>query len=129
MLVRDIMQSDVKTISAFATLREAMRQMSENGVRALVVEKKEPSDAYGILTYGNILRTIFAEEGDIDLINVYDVCAKPAIAVAPGLDVRHAAAMMVRHDFRRVLVLEGNELVGILTMNDIMGPVLRMADE
>ena len=129
MLVSDIMQTEVRTVSAFATLREAMRLMREHGVRALVVEKKTPSDAYGILTYGNILRAIFAEEGDIDLINVYDVCAKPAIAVAAEMDARHAAALMVRHDFRRVLVLEGNELRGILTMNDIMAPVLRMVGE
>ena len=129
MLVRDIMQSDVKTVSAFATIREAMRTMSRNQVKSLVVERKDANDAYGIITYGSILRTIVAEEGDIDLVHVYDICDNPAISVAAELDARHVARLMVRHDFRRVIVLDGNELTGIVTVDDIMTPVLRMADE
>lgn len=129
MLVSNIMQTDVQTISAFATIREALRQMSRQGVKSLVVERREASDAYGIITYGSILRTIVAEEGDIDLVHVYDICAKPAISISGALDARHAARLMVRHDFRRILVIEGNELQGIVTVNDIMQPLLRMADE
>lgn len=129
MLVSDIMQTDVKSVSAFATIREAMKLMSQHQVKSLVVERKDSADAYGIITYGSILRTIVAEEGDIDLIHVYDVCAKPAITITSGLDARHAAGLMVRHDFRRVLVLEGDELCGIVTVDDIMAPVLSMANQ
>lgn len=129
MLVRDIMQTDVKTVSAFATIREAMKLMSEHQVKSLIVDRRDEADAYGIITYGSILRTIVAEEGDIDLIHVYDICAKPAITVTAGLDARHAASLMVRHDFRRILVLEGDELRGIVTVDDIMTPVLSMANQ
>ena len=129
MLVKDIMLREVVTVSPFATIREAMRVMKQNKVKSLVVEKRDAHDAYGIITYTNILKTIVAEEGDIDLVNVYDICAKPALTIARELDVKHAARLMVNIGVRRLLVTSSNELAGIVTMSDIVGAILKLADE
>ncbi|ENO74640.1 signal transduction protein, partial [Thauera sp. 27] len=115
MLVKDIMLREVVTVSPFATIREAMRVMKQNKVKSLVVEKRDAHDAYGIITYTNILKTIVAEEGDIDLVNVYDICAKPALTISRELDVKHAARLMVNIGVRRLLVTSSNELAGIVT--------------
>ncbi|HRP75292.1 MAG TPA: CBS domain-containing protein [Rhodocyclaceae bacterium] len=129
MLIKDIMVRDVVTVSPFATIREAMKVMKQRGVKSLVVEKRDQHDAFGIITYTNILKTIVAEEGDIDLINVYDICAKPALTISRELEVRHAARLMVNMGIRRLLVTAANELAGIITMNDIVGAILEMADD
>lgn len=129
MLVKDIMVRDVVTISPLATIRDAMRVMRQHQVKTLIVEKRDQHDAYGIITYTNILKTIVAEEGDIDLLNVYDVCAKPVLTISRELDVKHAARLMVRMNIRRLLVTATNELAGIITMNDIVGAILEIAEE
>ncbi|HHO70168.1 MAG TPA: CBS domain-containing protein [Halothiobacillus sp.] len=128
-LVKDIMVREVATISPMASLREAMREMRRKGVKSLVVEKSHEHDAYGIITYTNVVKTIYAEEGDIDLINVYDVCTKPAISVSANLDVKYVARLMVTQSIRRVLVLDNNELEGIISMNDIIDEIIRMTEE
>lgn len=129
MLVKDIMQTNVVTISALATLRDAMAKMKSHKVKSLVVERRNEHDAYGIITYATILRTIVAEEGDIDLINVYDVAHKPMISVPPALDVKYAASLMVDRKVQRLLVLADNTLAGIVTMNDIVSDVLALAED
>lgn len=129
MLVKDIMVREVVTISPLATIRDAMRLMKQRGLKSLVVEKRDQHDAFGIITYTNILKTIVAEEGDIDLINVYDICAKPALTISRELDVKHAARLMVTMNIRRLLVTATNELAGVITMNDIVGAILQLADE
>ena len=128
MLVKDIMQTNVVTISPLASLRDAMAKMKSHKVKSLVVERRDEHDAYGIITYATILRTIVAEEGDIDLINVYDVFRKPVITVPPNMDVKYVARLMAHQRLSRVVVLETSDLVGIITMNDIVGEVLAMAD-
>lgn len=128
MLIKDIMVREVVTVSPLATIREAMLLMKQHRVKSLIVEKRDQHDAFGIITYTNILKTIVAEEGDIDLINVYDVCAKPALTISRELDVKHAARLMVNMNIRRLLVTAANELAGIVTMNDIVGAILEMAD-
>jgi CBS domain-containing protein len=128
MLVKDLMKTEVVTVSPLATLREAMAIMSANKVKSLVVERRDENDAYGLISYTAILRTIVAEEGDIDLINVFDVCSKPVISVPPGMDVKYVARLMAKHRLGRLVVLDGDALAGIITMNDIVGDVLAMAE-
>ncbi len=123
-LVKDVMVSDVVCVSPFAKLREALSLMKKHNVKSLVVEKQHPNDAYGLITYTNVLKTVVAEDGDIDLLNVYDACAKPAISVGKSLAVRQVAALMTEHRVKRILVLEDNDLLGFVTMDDIMAVLL-----
>lgn len=128
MIVNDVMVKNVITISPFAKLREALSKLKSHNVKSLVVEKQNDADAYGIITYTNILKTVIAEEGDIDMLNVYDICAKPAVSVGKSLAVKHVAAMMVQHKVKRLVVLDDNKLVGFVTMDDIMDDLLKQVE-
>lgn len=127
--VSDVMITDVYRISPFATLRDALLMMGERKVKSLVVDRRGEHDAFGLLSYSHILRTIVAEDGDIDLINVYDVALTPVITVAPELSVRNAAAMMDRYRLNRLVVTQQNALVGLVTMNDIVARIIASLDE
>src|SRR6056297_3128333 len=128
-LVEEMMVTDVATVSCLATLRDAMDKMRECRVKSLVVEKRHESDAWGIVTYTTILRTVVQEEGDVDLINVYDIASKPAVTVPRQLEVRHAVQMMLDLDIKRVIVSSNNELEGILTMHDIVSAILEKVED
>ena len=130
MLVKEVMTTKEKLITVFpmATVREALKLMREHKVRSVVVEKTSPSGAYGLVTFKNILQSIVAEDGDIDLLNVYDIAHTPAISVSAGLEMKYAARMMVTSSIKRLLVIDNNELQGILTMTDIIGILMEQMD-
>ena len=123
MLVEKVMTSKEKLviISAMSTVREALRLMKMHKVRSVIVDKATDDGAYGLVTFKNILQSIVAEDGDIDLLNVYDIATTPAFSVSTKLDVKYAARMMVQNSIKRILVIDNNELHGILTMTDIIG--------
>jgi len=122
MLVKDVMTPKEKLISVdpIATVREAMKLMRTHSVRSIIVDKAQEDGAYGLVTFKNILQSIVAEDGDIDLLNVYDIAAIPALSVSSQLNVKYAAKMMVNSSIKRLLVVDNNELLGILTMTDII---------
>jgi CBS domain-containing protein len=122
MLVENVMTSKERliVISAMSTVREALKLMKEHQVRSVIVDKNTEDGAYGLLTFKNILQSIVAEDGDIDLLNVYDIATTPAFSVSAKLDVKYAAKMMVQNSIKRLLVIDNNELYGILTMTDII---------
>jgi len=126
MLVNEVMTPREKLIivSAMTTVREALKLMRTHKVRSLVVEKSSDSGAYGLVTYKNILQSIVAQEGDIDLLNIYDIAAIPAVSVSAVLNVKYAARMMVTNSIKRLLVIDNNELHGILTMSDIISVLM-----
>lgn len=122
--VKDVMVPEVVTISAYSTLREALAAMKERQVKSLVVEPQHAHDAYGMLSYRELLQTVVAEEGDVDLLNVYDAATIPSITVNEDLSVRQAAALMSRYQLSRLVVVEGSRLVGLLAMNDILARLM-----
>jgi CBS domain-containing protein len=128
MLVSDVMKTDVVTIKPHATLKEALQLMKKNQLKSLVVEKNSDSDAYGIVTNSQILRQILVEEGDIDLLNVFDVYNKPAFSVSSQIDVKYAAKMMLDLNIKRVLVTDNNELKGVLSVTDLSDYLMSMVE-
>lgn len=130
MLVENIMTPKEKLImiSPMATVREAISLMKKHKVRSVIVDKNTNDGAYGLVTFKNILQSIVAEDGDIDLLNVYDIASTPAFSVSRKLDVKYAARMMVQNSIKRLLVLDNNELYGILTMTDIIGILMESVE-
>lgn len=128
MLVKDVMVKNVITVSPFAKMRDALHLMKQHKIKSIVVEKQNAHDAYGLITYSDILKTVIAEEGDIDLLNVYDSCAKPVITVGEDLAIKYVATLMATHRVRRLLVVHNNELIGLVAMNDIMEKLLNQLD-
>lgn len=123
MLVEQVMTPKEKLviISPMATIREVIQLMKVHKVRSVIVNKNTDDGACGLVTFKNILQSIVAEDGDIDLLNVYDIASIPAFSVSAKLNVKYAARMMVQNSIKRLLVIDNNELQGILTMTDIIG--------
>ncbi|MDX1809032.1 MAG: CBS domain-containing protein [Sulfurospirillaceae bacterium] len=126
MLVRDIMKkNNLSIVSPMSPIRDALKMMKERKVKSLIVDKLRPSDAYGLLTYKNIMFSIISNDGDIDLLRVYDICSKPAFQVSEELNVTYAVQLMVKANVKRLLVIDNNEIEGILTMTDVMENYLK----
>jgi CBS domain-containing protein len=130
MLVEEVMTPKERLImvSPMSTVREAIELMKKNSVRSIIVDKVNPHGAYGLITFKNILQSIVAEDGDIDLLNVYDIASTPAISVSTKLDVKYASQMMIKNSIKRLIILDNNELKGILTMTDIIETLMEMIE-
>jgi CBS domain-containing protein len=122
MLVEDIMtkRDDLKILPQTATVREALELMSKHGIKSVIMDKANEFGAYGLVTFKNILQSIVAEDGDIDLLNIYDIASSPALTITRKLDVRYASKLMINSSIKRLLVVDDNELYGIITMSDII---------
>ncbi len=130
MLVAGIMKMKVATISPLATVREALIMMKDRGVKSLVVEKRRSGDAYGLIAYRDVARAVIAEDGNIDLLNVYDIAQKPALQVPQRLKARYLARLMIQYRVKSVLVIDNNELQGFVSDTDVVSSLIhRAADE
>jgi CBS domain-containing protein len=118
MNVRDGMTDVVLTLGPAHTLREASRRMSARRVGAAVVTDPEHS-GIGILTERDVLDSVGAgEDPDVEL--VADHRTDDVVFAAPEWTLDHAATTMVRGNFRHLVVIEDNEVVGLLSMRDIV---------
>lgn len=118
MKVEDGMSVRVLSIGPAHTLREAARMMHARQVGAAVVV--DPDEAgVGILTERDILRSVAAGESP-DTEMAADHCTQDLVFAARNWTMEAAAAAMVRGGFRHLVVVEGQEVVGLLSMRDIV---------
>ena len=131
MIVNDIMTPVDKLViaSPMTTVHEAIKSMKDNKVHAIAIDKNGSKGAYGLLTYKNLLASIVAEEGDIDLLHVYDVATIPALSISGMVDIKYAARLMVQNSIKRLLVTKDNELKGIIAMTDIMDHIIENIED
>ena len=118
MEVADGMTTQVLTIGPAHTLREAARMMAARKVGAAVVA--DPDDAgVGIVTERDILNSIGAgEDPDTELVERH--CTQDLVFAARGWTLEEAANAMVHGGFRHLVVVERHEVVGLLSMRDIV---------
>jgi CBS domain-containing protein len=108
----------VVTVGPGHTLREAARRMTDRNVGAAVVMDSEQPGP-GIITERDLLRSSGRGE-DIDAERVADHLTSEIIYAHADWPLEKAAEQMTRGGFRHVIVLDGGEPVGILSMRDIV---------
>ncbi|MFF3490673.1 cyclic nucleotide-binding/CBS domain-containing protein [Streptomyces sp. NPDC002795] len=118
MLVRDAMSTMVLTIGPTHTLRQAARLMSARRVGAAVVLDPD-GIGVGILTERDILNSL-GQNQDPDLETAGAHTTADVVFAAPSWTVEEAAAAMAHGGFRHLIVLDGQEPVGIVSVRDII---------
>ena len=118
MKVRDGMTTVVLTVGPAHTLREASRLMSTRRVGAAVVIDPEHSGT-GILTERDILDAVGAGQ-NTDTELVADHRTDNLVVASPDWTLEQAAQAMVSGGFRHLLVVEGSDVTGLLSMRDIV---------
>jgi len=112
------MSKQVLTIGPVHTLREAARMMAARKVGAAVVVNPDHAGV-GILTERDILNSVAAGENpDTELAAQH--CTQDLVFAAPDWTLEDAAAAMVRGGFRHLVVVQGQDVVGLLSMRDIV---------
>jgi CBS domain-containing protein len=115
--VRDIMQKNVITIDYDKTALEAAKMLKEKEISFLVIIKdSKPS---GIVSERDIVRKIAAEDLTASSIKLEEIMSKKYKWVEPNTEIEFAVQKMINNNIRRLLVLENEDLVGVITQTDL----------
>jgi CBS domain-containing protein len=118
MQVRDGMSKLVLSVGPGHTLRDTARMMRERHVGAAVVMDPDGAGP-GIITERDILYSVGAGESpDEELVSRH--LTTELVFAAPQWSLEEAAVAMVRGGFRHLVVVEHGDIVGILSVRDIV---------
>src|SRR5829696_4537274 len=127
--VRDRMVADVVTIEPGTGVVDAAKRMIEQEKGPLpIVEGKRP---VAIVTDRDIIAHVVAEGRDPTSMTVQEIASHELVTIGPEQDISEARRLMDEHQLDRILVVEDDKLVGIISEADIRsdeGPLGRVTD-
>ena len=118
--VRDVMTTRFETVDGMVTVSEALALMCKVNAECLIVNKRHDDDEYGMLLVSDIARHVLGQDRAPERVNVYEVTAKPVIAVDPQMDIRYCARLFTRFDLTRAPVIENGKVIGIVSFTDMV---------
>lgn len=117
---RDVMREGIISVDGMATAREAAARMRAAQVTTLLVSKRHPDDAWGIVAVQDFIRGVVIPGRSPAEVNVYEIMTKPIITVPADMDIRYVARLMSRAGIRRAPVEDRGELVGVVSLSSLI---------
>src|SRR5687767_13560887 len=115
-LVRHAMTESPQTISPNMNAQDAAGMMKSEDVGVLPVVEQE--SLVGLVTDRDLVLRVLAERQNPMEVKVGDIATRTTITVTPDTKLAEARELMETHQIRRLPVMKGKELVGILSLGD-----------
>jgi signal-transduction protein with cAMP-binding, CBS, and nucleotidyltransferase domain len=117
---RDVMHSQHLEMDGMATVQQALDAMRAENADVLIVKKRDEHDAFGIVLLADIAKKVLAKDRAPERVNIYEIMSKPVIPLDPELDVRYCARLFDSFGLSNAPVIEGGEVIGIVSYKELV---------
>jgi len=117
---KDVMTKKVFFVDGMATAKEAVDIMRSKKAKALIVKKRHPQDAYGIVVVQDFIKGVIIPDKSSEEVNVFEIMSKPAISVPANMDIRYVANLLIKVGLWMAPVEEDGEYIGMISLSDLI---------
>ncbi len=125
--VSSFMTRDVKTEKEDQNVLTACRIMHENNIGCVIIVKKDDKPI-GIITERDVVRLLGSLNPSLLQIPLRDIMSKPVITISINSSLRDAIQTMQQKNIRRLVITDGERMVGIITDKDIFRAIMNNQD-
>ncbi|MEM2802137.1 MAG: CBS domain-containing protein [Archaeoglobaceae archaeon] len=118
MRVEEVMNKRIEFVDPDITVLEVIEKIVNKRIRSVVVKPRDKD--YGLITIRDIVYKCLAKGLDPENLKAYEIASKPLITVEKGTSIGNALAIMEKSKIANVFVKEGEKIVGIVSLMDIM---------
>jgi len=119
--VKDVMTTNnYQFADGMMTVSEGIALAKQHNVTALIINKRNAQDEYGLVMLADIAKEVLAKDRSPDRVNLYEIMAKPLMSVLPEMDVRYCARLFERFSIHLAPVIEDKEIIGMVDYTNMV---------
>jgi signal-transduction protein with cAMP-binding, CBS, and nucleotidyltransferase domain len=118
--VGDVMMSNFTKVEGIMKISDALQMMRSKRINAVLVEPRDNSDVYGIMTLKDIARKVIAQRRKLHEAHVYEIMSKPVLSVTSDMPIPFAARFLTNFSVSYAMVIENNEITGMVSLNGMV---------
>ena len=126
MEAQEFMTTKIESVDADRSVYDAVEKMVDRRIRSLLVRLSGKDLNYGIITAKDIVFKVLAKGLNPKDIKVSEIASKPAVYVDKNANINEVASLMEKKKIARILVCEDKEIIGLITLLDLMAGALIM---
>lgn len=119
-VVRDVMMPNFKKIDGMIKINDILKMLKKEKINAVLIEPRDESDVYGIMTLKDIARKVIAQRRKLHEAHVYEIMSKPVFSVSADMPIPYAARLMTNFNISYAMVMDNNEVIGLVSLNGIV---------
>jgi len=117
---KDVMTQHYIRMDGMQTVQEAITLMKQRKVDVVLVDKRDPHDAYGIVLLSDIAKRVLAKDRSPERVNIYEIMSKPVVSVPQEMDVRYCARLFESFGLSSVPVIENEQVLGLVGYKELV---------
>lgn len=118
--VSEVVRTSLHKIDGLATVEQAIEMMKTNGVSSLIIERRNEADEYGVVSVQDIAAKVVAVNRSTERTSVYEIMDKPMLTLNANMNIKYGIRLLANLGYTRALVTNNNELMGIVTLRDLV---------
>jgi CBS domain-containing protein len=118
--VGDVMKREFDLMDGKLTVKAALLAMKHPETRAILVDKRDDDDEYGIVLISDIAKKVLAVDRSPERVNLYEIMSKPVLSVPSEMGIRHCAQLLERFGILRAPVIDNRNVVGMVSFHDLV---------
>ena len=127
--IMDILNKDVKTAEQNQNIFEVSKIMFDNDIGSIViVDSNASKNPVGIITEKDIIRILSSTQLVNLQVPIKELMSCPIITLSSQSSILDAIKLMYERKIRRIIILEGNSFVGIITEHDLFNTLMKNKD-
>lgn len=127
--VKKVMARNIVTVDKQATVMDVASLMTSKNVGCILVIDKEKNEYIGIITERDVVRKVVAKGVDANSYMVKGVMSSPLVTIESSKTIFEAGDLMDQKKVRHLAVTEGGDLVGVVSIRDLINPAQYNDDE
>jgi len=117
-LVRDVMSKNLRVVRRDTSVQEIVATMTKFDISSVIVVQEERP--VGIVTHKDIVSKVVQPRIPPDALKAIEVMSTPVVTVSEDASIEEAARLMSRKRIKKLPVVSGGKLVGIITSTDLV---------
>lgn len=124
LLVKDAMTRDVKVVGPDSSVRDVVAAMNEFDIGSIIVVRG--GKPVGVISERDVLRRVVEPCLSPETTMAWQIMTSPVITIGESASIGEVVELMAEERVRKIPVMKGDELVGIITYTDVVSKVLGM---
>ncbi len=100
--------------------KDAVEIMRKEKVESLIIKKRHPQDACGIVNVHDFIKGVIIQDKTSDEVNLFEIMTKPVVSVPADMDVKYVASLLTNVGIRMAPVEENGEYIGMVSLSDLI---------